>query len=161
MSDHTLSRPSSSLPGRSFAIVASEYNPLYVQGLIDAVRGELAQLSPGAEVALHRVPGAFEIPVVVQEVAHEGKAEAIIALGVIIRGGTAHADLIGQCVTDSLQKIALQFRTPVIHEVLLVADEVQARARTLEGGKNRGVEAARAAVRVLQALDGFPERRNA
>jgi len=158
MSEHHPPRPAT-LPGRSFAIVASEYNPLFVQGLIDAVRGELEKLSPGAQIALHRVPGAFEIPVVVQEVALQGAAEAIIALGVIIRGSTAHADLIGQSVTDSLQQIALRQRTPVIHEVLLVADEAQARTRTLEGEKNRGVEAARAAVRVLQAMDAFPGRR--
>lgn len=137
---------------RSFAIVASQYNPEYVQGLVDSVWRELESIAPKSTLSIVEVPGAFEIPVVLQEVAARGGVDAIIALGVIIKGQTAHADLIGRTITDSLQDIALRFRIPVIHEVLLVENEEQARVRTLEGNFNRGVEAARAAVRVAEAM---------
>ena len=137
---------------RSFAIVASQYNPEYVKGLIDSVRCEIEIIAPKSTISIVEVPGAFEIPVVLQEVAARGNVDAIIALGVIIKGQTAHADLIAQAITDSLQNIALRFRIPVIHEVLLVENEEQARTRTLGETHNRGTEAARAAVRVAEAM---------
>lgn len=137
---------------RTFAIVASQYNQEYVQGLIDAVRDELALICPKSTVSLVEVPGAFEIPVVLQEIALKGGVDVIIALGVIIKGQTDHAELIGRTITDSLQNIALRFRIPVIHEVLLVDSEEHARARTLGVEQNRGTEAARAAVQVAQVM---------
>jgi len=143
---------------RSFAIVASRYNYEYVQGLIENVKKEMTVLSPGAAITVHEVPGAFEIPLIVQEVAARGSVEAILALGVIIQGETEHARLIAQAVTDSLQRLGLHYKVPVIHGVLLVADEKQARARCLEGELNRGVEAARAAVRMSQLIQQTRER---
>ncbi len=137
---------------RSFAIVASQYNPELVGALVEAARRELTILSPNAQIAVYEVPGAFEIPVVLQEVANKGGVHAILALGVIIAGETAHAELIGRSVTDALQDIALRFRLPIIHEVLLVQNEEQARARTCGTEQNRGVEAARAAVHAAQAV---------
>ena len=132
--------------------MASQYNPEYVKGLIDAVRHEIEALSPKSVITLVEVPGAFEIPVVLQEVAAKGGVDAIIALGVIIKGQTAHADLIGSTITDALQNIALRFRTPVIHEVLLVDNIEQARSRTLGTTQNRGIEAARAALQVAEVM---------
>ena len=153
MSHLTPQRPRHAFSARrTFAIVASQYNPEYVKGLIDSVRCELETIAPKSNVTLFEVPGAFEIPVVLQEVAARGGVDALIALGVIIKGQTAHADLIGNCITDALQNIALRFRIPVIHEVLLVDNEEQARARTLGKTQNRGVEAARAAVQVAEAM---------
>jgi 6,7-dimethyl-8-ribityllumazine synthase len=159
MSNFLPSRPRfAPIQRRTFAIVASQYNPEFVKGLVDATRAELEELCPNVQISLFEVPGAFEIPVVLQEVAHRSGVDAIIALGVIIQGETAHAELIGQSVTNSIQDIALRFRTPIIHEVLLVKDEEQARARTLCAEKNRGIEAARAAVRVVQVLGELKQR---
>ena len=137
---------------RSFAIVASQYNPEYVKGLIDSVRREIEVIAPKSTITLVEVPGAFEIPVVLQEVAARGGYDAIIALGVIIQGQTAHADLIGHSITDALQSISLRFRIPVVHEVLLVENEEQARARTLGTTHNRGTEAARAALQIAEVM---------
>jgi len=153
MSIFTPQRPRSAAARRNFAIVASQYNPEFVKALVDAACAELEELSPKSGIKIIEVPGAFEIPVVLQEVAASGTADVILALGVIIRGETAHADLIGRTVTDSLQKIALQFRVPVIHEVLLVDNEEQARARTLGESQNRGIEAARAAVQIADVMN--------
>ncbi|MEI7959015.1 MAG: 6,7-dimethyl-8-ribityllumazine synthase [Verrucomicrobiota bacterium] len=153
MSNITPHRPRNAYSARhSFAIVASQYNPEYVKGLIDAVQREIEALSPKSVITLVEVPGAFEIPVVLQEVAAKGGVDAIIALGVIIKGQTAHADLIGSTITDALQNIALRFRTPVIHEVLLVDNIEQARSRTLGTTQNRGIEAARAALQVAEVM---------
>lgn len=137
---------------RSIAIVASQYNPTYVQGLVHHAAEELAVLAPGTNITTWDVPGAFEIPLFVQEVAEIGGVDAIIALGVIIQGATAHADMIGEAVTQALLECSLRYRLPVIHEVLLVENEEQARVRCLETEMNRGTEAARAAVQVLQSL---------
>lgn len=130
---------------RGFVLVASQYNAKYVQALVNHCTDELRALSPSANVVLHLVPGAFEIPLLVREVALQKNADAIVALGVILQGETAHAEHLGQVVTSALQQIALEHGLPVIHAVLSLKDENQARKRCLEDEHNRGTEAARAA----------------
>ncbi len=152
MANYIQNRPRQIVQRHSFAIVASEYNDGYVQGLIDHALAELQALVPNPIVAIHRVPGAFEIPLFVQEIAEQKEADAILALGVIIQGQTMHADLIGTAITTALLQFNLHYRIPIIHEVLLVEDEAQAQVRCLEPDFNRGTEAARAAVRMLQVL---------
>jgi len=137
---------------RTFAIVASQYNAPYVRGLVEHATRELEMIVSGAHITRYDVPGAFEIPLAVQTVAEAGNVDAILALGVVIEGATFHAELIGKAVTHALIDISLRFRLPVIHEVLLVRDEEQARLRCLEADMNRGTEAARAAVQMVQTL---------
>ena len=130
---------------RGFTLVASQFNAKYVQGLVTHCTEELRTLSPLANVTLHLVPGAFEIPIVVREVALKKATDAIIALGVIIEGDTDHARLLADVVTRALQQIALEQGVPVIHAVQSLKNEEQARERCLEKRINRGTEAARAA----------------
>jgi 6,7-dimethyl-8-ribityllumazine synthase len=132
--------------------VASKFNTKYVQGLITHCRDELRALAPNSSVGLLRVPGAFEIPLIVREVARKKNADAIIALGVIIEGETAHAQFLGQAVTQSLQQISLEFGVPVIHAVLSLKNPEQARRRCLEAGMNRGTEAAQAAFEMTNVI---------
>ena len=139
--------------GLSFAIVASRYNNAYVQALIDSATAELNEVEPGADVHLVRVPGSFEIPLAVKLVALQNKVDAILALGVVLRGETAHADLIARSVTTALMSLALELRIPVIHEVLLLDNEEQAKARCLGKKLNRGTEAARAAVSIVRTVN--------
>lgn len=139
----------------SFAVVASRYNNALVEGLLEHFRAELAETVPLATVKTYRVPGSFEIPVAVQEVLRSSQFDAVAAFGVIIEGETAHAQLIAGSVTQSLQSLALEHRTPVLHEVLLVKNLDQARRRCLEEELNRGTEAARAAVQIVQAIRGI------
>ena len=97
-------------------------------------------------------PRARAEGVVVRELALERKAEAILAMGVIIRGQTAHAEHLARSVTDALQKIAIDHGVPVIHTVLSVEDEDQARERCLGARINRGTEAARTAVEIADVM---------
>jgi 6,7-dimethyl-8-ribityllumazine synthase len=137
---------------RTFCIVASRFNEQYVQGLIDHATEELRALVPNAIILIQRVPGAFEIPVVVKELASQRKANAVIACGVILQGETNHAQNLSRSVTDALQRIAVEQAMPVINVVLSFDNEDQARARCLENRINRGTEAARAAVEIAKVL---------
>lgn len=146
-------RPSATLrePG-AFALVVSRYNPEFTGALEQNAREELAAIQPAAAVRTFEAPGAFEIPLLVKLLAAGGKYDAILALGLILKGATAHADLIAATITNSLQKIALDHSVPIIHEVLLVDDEAQARARCMGETLNRGREAARAAIAAVAAV---------
>lgn len=134
------------------AIVASKYNERYTDALVDAVIDELGDYLPQARVDLIRVPGAFEIPVTVKALVSLEAPTIVIALGVIVKGATAHADLVAQSVTEGLQQIALQTMVPIIHEVLLVESEEQAAERCLSQDMNRGIEAARAAAAMVEVF---------
>src|SRR4051812_28377975 len=131
-------RPRTSGRKQHFAIVASLFNRPYVQGLVDHAVAELRTLSPSADISIHQVPGAFEIPVVVREIALKKNAQAILALGVILQGKTTHAQNLARSVTDALQKIAVDHGVPVINAVLSLETESQARERCLGSKINRG-----------------------
>ena len=152
------SRPRAFGPRKSFAIVAGQYHPEFVKGLVDHTKRELDVIAPGTTAHVYEVPGAFEIPLIVQEVAARGGIDGIIALGVIIQGETAHAEMVARTVTETLQRIAMNNRVPVIHEVLLLQNDEQARKRCLEDEINRGTEAARVAVRMAQVMGEFARR---
>lgn len=155
MTKESPSRPVTAKGKRTFHIVASRFNAQYVDGLIDHATEELRALAPNATISLHRVPGSFEIPVVVRELATQNKADAIIACGVILQGETNHAQNLSRSVTDALQRIAIEHGVPVINVVLSFDSENQARARCLENKINRGTEAARAAVEIANVMSEF------
>ena len=126
-------------------IVASQYNEQFTDALVENAIEALGELVPVARIDLIRVPGAFEIPVAVAKALMHEQVNCVIALGVVIRGETQHADLISAAVTNSLQDLALKNLIPIIHEVLLVENEEQAKHRCEASGLNRGREAAKAA----------------
>lgn len=150
-------RPRTSVVGarHQFAFVASQYNPDLVQGLVNGAAAEINASMPAATLVLHQVPGAYEIPLAVQELtkSQNGINHAIIAFGVILQGQTFHAELVARSVTDALMRIGLEAGVPVIHCVLHCDNEEQARKRCLEEGTNRGVEGARAAMQMIQVLE--------
>ena len=132
-----------------------------MDGLVDHATGELRALAPDAMISLHRVPGAFEIPVVAREVASRQNADAVIACGVILQGETNHAQNLSRSVTNALQRIAVEHGVPVINAVLSFDNEAQARARCLENKINRGTEAARAALEIADVLSELRNKQGA
>ena len=145
-------RPRSSASKRHFTIVASKFNAAYVQGLVDHATQELRAISHGSSLTVHEVPGAFEIPIVVRELALKKNTDAILAFAVILKGHTAHAENLSRSVTDALQRIAIENGVPIINTVLSLENEDQARERCLENIINRGTEAARAAVEIASVM---------
>jgi 6,7-dimethyl-8-ribityllumazine synthase len=125
------------------------------------LRGARAVLRkvPGVKVDLVRVPGAFEIPAVAAKAAAaKGRFSAIICLGVILRGETTHAQFIGESISLALAQLQIQTQLPVVHEVLLLENQEQARVRCLGSKHNRGAEAAQTAlemVEIMRRLEGL------
>jgi len=131
-----------------FAVVASLFNREYTDALLDSARAAL----DGHELKVVRVPGAYEIPLQVQRLARTKRYAAVIALGVVWQGRTAHAQEILRAVTDALMRIGLETDVPVLHQVLAVTTGTEARARCMGTKLNRGREAAEAAL-ALVALE--------
>src|SRR5207247_10592586 len=90
---------------RTFFIMVSQFNPRYVQGLVDNAKKELRIVAPRATISVKRVPGAFEIPVVVRELASQGKVDAIIACGHISKGKTNDAQKLSRTLTDAVERL--------------------------------------------------------
>lgn len=139
-----------------FAIVASRYNAEYVDAMRRAAQAELERA--GATVRVVYVPGAFEIPVAAARLARAARAsrpaplDAILCLGVILRGETTHAAHIGEAVSGALMAIQVETEVPVIHEVLLLENREQARVRCQDRRHNRGAEAAQTALAMARVM---------
>jgi 6,7-dimethyl-8-ribityllumazine synthase len=136
-------------PKVRICIIASKYNEQYTDALVQNAVEELGVLVPNARVDVIRVPGSFEIPATVANVLDRDAPACVIAMGLILRGSTEHADLIATSITNGLQQLAIEHKRPIIHEVLLVNDEKQAYARCIGSQLNRGREAARAATGMI------------
>lgn len=142
--------------GLTVAIVAGQWHTVISEGLKAGARRVLE--GAGATVVEYAVPGSFELPVV-SKAALEAGADAVVALGVIIRGGTPHFEYVSAAATDGLTRVALDTGKPVGFGVLTLENEQQGLDRAgLPGSiEDKGAEAAEAAIataRVLQAIRG-------
>jgi 6,7-dimethyl-8-ribityllumazine synthase len=131
-----------------FAIVASEYNSVIVDRLIDGARKALKDQK---HVSVIRVPGSFEIPLAVKRAALSKKYDAIVAIGCVVRGETPHFEYISSSVSHALQSVALETGLPVGFGVLTVDTVQQAMERSGESG-NKGAEAAMTALAMIDVL---------
>lgn len=137
--------------GLSVAIVAAQWHDQAMKGLIDgAERGLRACLVE--EVTLVRVPGSFELPLAASVMARTH--DAVVALGVVVKGGTPHFDYVCHAATNGLTRVALDTGVPVGFGVLTCDDDAQALDRAgLPGSRqDKGYEAATAAVASAVAL---------
>jgi 6,7-dimethyl-8-ribityllumazine synthase len=142
--------------GLRVVIVAGSWHDEITDGLIAGATRTLE--SAGADFSLVRVPGSFELPVV-SKAALEAGADAVVALGVIIRGGTPHFEYVSSAATDGLTRVALDTGKPVGFGVLTLDDEQQGLDRaglpeSKEDVGGRAAEAALATARVLRDLRG-------
>jgi 6,7-dimethyl-8-ribityllumazine synthase len=137
--------------GLKVTIVAGRWHEAIAEGLLAGAHRVLDD--SGAEVTELRVPGSFELPVVCRA-ALEAGADAVVALGVIVRGGTPHFDFVSNAATDGLTRVALDTGKPVGFGVLTLDDEQQGLDRAgLPGSKeDKGAEAASAALETAVLL---------
>ena len=141
-----------SADGLRVAIVAASWHDTVMDGLIAGATRTCT--AARAEAAVIRVPGSFELPVVAQACAESGHYDAVVCLGVIIRGGTPHFDFVARATTDGLNRIALDTRTAIGFGVLTCDNEEQALDRAgLPGSReDKGAEATWAALMTALTL---------
>ena len=142
--------------GFRFAIVASRWNDEIVSRLIDGARAALAELHADSDaMEVFRVPGAFEIPLCAQKAAESGKFDAVICLGVIIRGDTPHFDYIAAAAARGISEAGLRTGVPLLFGVITADNIKQADERSGNDQNNKGYEAAMAAVEVVHLYKKF------
>ncbi|ORW96950.1 6,7-dimethyl-8-ribityllumazine synthase [Mycolicibacter terrae] len=143
--------PALDASGVRLAIVASTWHTRICDALLAGAR-KVAADAGVADPTVVRVLGAIEIPVVAQEVARNH--DAVVALGVVIRGGTPHFDYVCDAVTQGLTRVSLDAATPVANGVLTVNDEQQAldRAGLPGSAEDKGAQAAAAALSTALTL---------
>lgn len=129
--------------GRSFAVVVARFNEHVTRRLLDgAVRAfEGAGVAPD-NIAVLWVPGSFELAGAAARAFDHLDVEAVVCLGTIIRGETAHFDFVARGTTDGIREVGLKYGRPVIFGVLTVDTQAQADARASDGPDNKGFEAA-------------------
>lgn len=130
--------------GCRIGIAAARFNEELVGALLQRCVATLAAAG-AAEPVIVRVPGSNELPVAAQALAERKELEAVIALGLLIRGDTIHYEVIANSATQGLQQVALAARKPVINGVLTVENLAQAEDRC-RGRSDRGAEFARGAL---------------
>jgi 6,7-dimethyl-8-ribityllumazine synthase len=134
---------------KKIAIVVSRFNPEVTDGL---VRGALETLMENGisqqNIDTFDAPGAFELPLLAQEIAKTNRYQAVIALGCVIKGDTAHFEYISQAAAVGLMQAGLQTGVPISFGVLTTYTDEQALVRSRPGPENKGRESALA---VLQA----------
>jgi 6,7-dimethyl-8-ribityllumazine synthase len=141
--------------GMRLVVVAGRFNAHITQRLLDGALSEVRELG-GREPVVHWVPGAFEIPLVAKRLAASGTVDAVICLGAVVRGETAHFEYVAGPCAAGVAQAALETGQPVIFGVLTTNDEEQAMARAGGRDGNKGTEAARTAVEMVQLLRSLP-----
>lgn len=135
------------------AIVVGRFNGFIVDSLFSGAIDTLTRAGINAsDITVSHVPGAFEMPLVVQKYAEKGQFDAIIGLGAVIRGSTPHFDFVAGENAKSLASLALKFNVPVINGVLTTDTIEQAIERAGTKAGNKGAEAAMVAMEMISLL---------
>jgi 6,7-dimethyl-8-ribityllumazine synthase len=136
----------------NIAIVAARFNAEITDRL---VAGAQEALRGVATATLIQVPGAFEIPLAAKKAALSKRFDAIVAIGCVIRGETAHFEYISHVASTGIAQVSLETGVPVTFGVLTADNDEQAMARSVPGGDNKGYHAAQAAVEMVRILRGL------
>jgi 6,7-dimethyl-8-ribityllumazine synthase len=148
-----------SAAGRSFGVVASRFNDFIVRRLLDGALDAIRRHGgdPGS-VDVVWVPGSFEIPVAAKRLALSGRYDAIICLGAVIRGATAHFDYVANGATSGISSVALEADLPVIFGVITTETIEQAIERAGTKLANKGFEAAVTAIEMADLMPRISAR---
>ena len=136
--------------GKRVAIVVARFNSVITRSLLAAACQALADHGVAdTDVDVHWVPGAWELPGTCARVLDQGRQDAVIALGCVIRGGTPHFEYVAGEAARGLQSLAIAARVPVIFGVLTTDDRAQAEARAGGSEGNKGTDVALAALEMI------------
>ena len=139
--------------GLKIALVASRFNSFLVEQLVKSAEDAFMRLGgDGADLLLVRVPGAYEIPVAAKKLAASGRYDAVVGLGAVVQGATAHAVLICETTARAFSQIALETGVPVTDGVVSAENLEQAVERCGTKQGNKGFAAMQAAIEVVNAL---------
>ena len=146
---------------KRFAIVASRYNELIVNKLLDGAMDCLARHEVNEDnVVIFRVPGAYDIPLVSKKTAASGSYNAVICLGAVIRGDTPHFDYVAAETSKGIAKASLETGIPIIFGVITTDTIEQAVERAGTTSGNRGFDAALAAIEMSNLMDKIGEQKS-
>lgn len=135
--------------GLRIGIVQSRFNPVVCEGLLGACRAELVKLGVNdADITLATVPGALEIPLVLQQMAGSEKFDALIALGAVIRGDTYHFEVVSNESARCIGDVQLDNGLPIANAVLTTDTDEQAEERMMV----KGAEAAQVVIEMVNLL---------
>jgi len=137
--------------GLRVAAVVARFNHLITARLLEGCAQRLAELGCG-DLDVLWVPGAFEIPLAAQHAGESGRYDAIICLGCLIRGETAHFEYISSAVSHGITEAASATGIPMAFGVLTTNSAEEALARAVEGTGNKGREAAVAAIEMAEVI---------
>ena len=139
--------------GLRIGVVMSRFNPGVGEGLLAACIAELRTLGVSPDlIRVATVPGALEIPLVLQRLARSGKFDALVALGAVIRGETYHFELVSNEMASGISAVTLNHGLPIANGVLTTENDEQALARMAEKGR----DCARAAVEMANLQKALP-----
>jgi 6,7-dimethyl-8-ribityllumazine synthase len=142
--------------GLRFALVVSRFNEALTSRLESAALDCLERHGASTDdITIYRVPGAWEIPFVAQRLASSGNVDAVVCLGALIRGGTAHFELIAAEVAKGIAQSAMSSGVPMTFGVITAESLEQAVERAGTKMGNKGWEAAQAAVEMARLFEGF------
>jgi 6,7-dimethyl-8-ribityllumazine synthase len=145
--------------GRSFGIVASRFNDFIVRplldGALDAIKRHGGDL--GA-VDVIWVPGSYEVPLAAKRLALTGRYHAVVCLGAVIRGATAHFDYVAGGVSSGISAVALETNLPIVFGVITTDTIEQAIERAGTKAGNKGFEAAVSAIEMVSLMERVDER---
>ena len=146
--------PKNAAQGKRFAIVASRYHQEITQDLVDGATKTLESLgAKESDISTVWVPGSFEIPLAAHAVAQYQKVDAILCVGVIIKGETRHDQYIAQEVASGIAGVSHSNNLPVVFGVLTTETLEQAKARAGGSRGHKGIEAAETAVSMVHVLE--------